>query len=122
MALKVRPLAYALGAEICGIDVSRNLSEHEFGDIYRAFLEHGVLLLRSQNITREQHIEFSRRFGELDKHEVLPRDRRADEQERGLQHAHPLGRPGLPPGGGSVPIQHRGVRSLPVLPLDGGAA
>jgi len=34
-----------------------------------------ILLFRNQRITREQHIDFSRRFGELDKHDALPRDR-----------------------------------------------
>ncbi len=75
MALKLRPLSYSLGAEVCDIDVSRNMAEQEFGEIYRAFLDHGILLFRNQRITREQHIDFSRRFGELDKHDALPRDR-----------------------------------------------
>jgi len=81
MALTLRPLSFALGAEICDIDVSRNQGEREFGEIYRAFLEHGILLLRNQEITREQHIEFSRRFGELDRHDALPRDRHPDHPE-----------------------------------------
>ena len=75
MPLKIRPLSYCLGAEVCDIDVSRPMSEQAFGEIYRAFLDHGILLLREQRLTREQHIEFSRRFGELDRHEALPRDR-----------------------------------------------
>lgn len=75
MALKLRRLSHALGAEICGIDVSKPMSEAFFGDIYRAFLQYGILLFRDQDITREQHIEFSRRFGELDRHDALPRDR-----------------------------------------------
>ena len=75
MALKLRRLSHALGAEVCGIDIARPMSETEFGDIYDAFLAYGILLFRDQNVTREQHIEFSRRFGELDRHDALPRDR-----------------------------------------------
>lgn len=75
MALKLRKLSYALGAEVCDIDVAAPMSETQFGDIYQAFLDNGILLFRDQDITREQHIEFSRRFGELDKHDSLPRDR-----------------------------------------------
>lgn len=75
MALKLRKLSYALGAEVCGVDISRPMSETEFGAIYDAFLENGILLFRGQEITREQHIDFSRRFGELDRHDALPRDR-----------------------------------------------
>lgn len=75
MTLKLRPLSYSLGVEVCDVDASRNMSEQEFGEIYRAFLDSGIFLLRNQKLTREQHIEFSRRFGELDKHDALPRDR-----------------------------------------------
>ena len=75
MALKLRKLSYALGAEVCDTNVAAPMSETQFGDIYQEFLDNGILLFRDQDITREQHIEFSRRFGELDKHESLPRDR-----------------------------------------------
>ena len=81
MALQLRRLSHALGAEVGGVDITRPMSEGEFGEIYRAFLGHGILLLRSQQCTREQHIEFSRRFGELDRHEALPRDRHPDYPE-----------------------------------------
>jgi len=81
MALKLRKLSYPLGVEVCDIDVSKDVSERSFGEIYRAFLDHGILLFRNQDITREQHIEFSRRFGELDRHDSLPRDRRKDYPE-----------------------------------------
>src|SRR5687767_16031427 len=72
MALKLRKLSYALGAEICDIDVGKPMSEQQFGEIYRAFLDNNILLFRDHDITREQHIEFSRRFGELDRHHPLP--------------------------------------------------
>jgi taurine dioxygenase len=75
MAVKLRKLSYPLGAEVCDVDVAKPMSEQSFGEIYRAFLDNGILLFRNQDITREQHIEFSRRFGELDRHESLPRDR-----------------------------------------------
>jgi taurine dioxygenase len=81
MALKLRKLSYALGVEVCDVDVARPMSEARFGEIYQAFLNHGILLFRDQDITREQHIEFSRRFGELDRHDALPRDRHPDYPE-----------------------------------------
>ena len=81
MAMRLRKLSYALGAEVCDIDLAQPMSEAQFGEIYRAFLDHGILLFRNQNISREQHIEFSRRFGELDRHDSLPRDRRKDHPE-----------------------------------------
>jgi len=81
MALQLRPLSHSLGAEVCGIDVTRNFSAPEFAEIRQALLDHGILLFRDQNISREQHIEFSRRFGELDRHDKLPRDRHPEYPE-----------------------------------------
>ena len=81
MSTTVRPLSHALGAEIQGVDLSQTLSNSEFDQIHRTFLEKGILLFRKQKITREQHIAFSRRFGELDRHDSLPRDRHPDYPE-----------------------------------------
>ncbi|MBI3044930.1 MAG: TauD/TfdA family dioxygenase [Betaproteobacteria bacterium] len=81
MSVRLRKLSYALGAEVCDVDVAKPMSERQFGEIYQAFLDHGILLFRNQDITRERHIEFSRRFGELDRHEALPRDRHPDYPE-----------------------------------------
>ena len=69
MSLKIRRLSYALGAEVSGVDLRLPLDGNSFSAIHRAFLEHGVLLFRGQPLTREQHIAFSRRFGELDRNE-----------------------------------------------------
>ena len=81
MALKLRRLSNALGAEICDIDLAKPMSESTFGEIHNAFLQYGILLFRNQDISREQHIDFSRRFGELDDHKSLPRDRHPDYPE-----------------------------------------
>src|SRR5437660_273339 len=59
------PTEKALGAEIQGIDV-RKIHADEFESIYRALLDHQVLLFRAQQLTDEDLIAFSRRFGELD--------------------------------------------------------
>jgi len=81
MTIKLRKLSYALGAEVRDVQVGGPMSEQAFGEIYQAFLDYGILLFRGQDVTREQHIEFSRRFGELDRHDALPRDRRKDYPE-----------------------------------------
>lgn len=75
MTIRLRRLSYPLGAEVCDIDVAAPLSESQFGEIYQAFLDHCILLFRDQDVTREQHLEFSRRFGELDPHDAFPSDR-----------------------------------------------
>ena len=62
------PLASALGSEVCGVDLSRPLTEGEYRQISDALVEYGVLLFRDQDITPQQQVEFSRGFGELDIH------------------------------------------------------
>ena len=81
MTISFRPLSYALGAEAQGVDLSQPLSNSEFDQIHSQFLERGILLFRGQKVSREQHIAFSRRFGELDRHDSLPRDRHPDYPE-----------------------------------------
>lgn len=72
--LQIRRLSYSLGAEITGVDIG-DVDAEAFGRIHRGFLEHGVIVFRDQQrLTREQHIAFGRRFGELDRHDSLPRD------------------------------------------------
>lgn len=63
----VRPLG-GLGAEIIGLDLGQPLNERDFARIHRAHLEHHVVVFRNQQITPEQQIAFSRRFGKLQIH------------------------------------------------------
>ncbi len=81
MSIRIRKLSYALGAQVDGVDLTRPVPESDFGPVHRAFLEHGVLLFRGARITREQHIAFSRHFGDLDRHDNLPKDRDPDDPE-----------------------------------------
>lgn len=82
MALELIPLAYRLGAQALNLDLSQPLPDDTIADIRRAFLDHdGLLLFRDQRLTREQHIAFSRRFGELDTHDVVPKDRHPEYHE-----------------------------------------
>ena len=66
MAFTVKPLSPALGAEIEGLDLAEPLAANVFQDLHRAWLAHdGLLVIRDQQITPEQQIIFSRRFGPL---------------------------------------------------------
>ena len=63
---RYRRFAAPLGAEIVGLDLARPLDDAAFAAVRQAFLDsEGVLVLRDQRITPEQHIAFSRRFGPL---------------------------------------------------------
>lgn len=66
--LSVRPLGSQFGAEISGVDLSADLDDDTFGAIERAYVDHSVLLFRGQRLGDERHVQFSRRFGELEIH------------------------------------------------------
>jgi taurine dioxygenase len=69
--IAVRRLAGALGAELEGLDLTQPLDDPTVKQIQDAWMEHQVLFLRGQKITREQHKSFARRFGDLHIHPVL---------------------------------------------------
>jgi taurine dioxygenase len=68
MTATVRPVSASLGAEVTGIDLSEALTGNVFGVIDSAFLDHHVLVFPDQDITPEQHVAFSRHFGDLETH------------------------------------------------------
>jgi taurine dioxygenase len=64
----VRPFAEKVGAEIVGLDLSRPLNDADFARVHQAHLDHHVVVFRDQQITPQQQIDFSRRFGVLQIH------------------------------------------------------
>ena len=66
--IDVKPVSGALGAEIEGVDLSKDLSNETFDDIHRAFLDHVVIFFRDQHIGHDRHKAFGRRFGTLNIH------------------------------------------------------
>ena len=73
--ISVRKLSAALGAQVDGVDL-RALDANTFAAIYRAWLDHQVLLFRTQALTAEDLVSFSRRFGDLDTAPVQETGRR----------------------------------------------
>jgi len=64
LELEVRPLG-TLGAEVRGVDLAR-ASAAQVDAIKRAWYRHDVLVFRSQRLTDDQLLSFSRHFGALD--------------------------------------------------------
>jgi len=79
--LTIRPLSYALGAEIIGVDLSKPLADDTFEAIRQAWLDHCVLLFRGQKFGPADHVAFSRRFGELDPNDANPYSRLEEHPE-----------------------------------------
>ena len=63
--LAVGPTGGALGAEIRNVDL-RTIDDPDFAVIWGAWHDHLVLIFRGQNLSDEDLIAFSKRFGELD--------------------------------------------------------
>lgn len=66
MSLNYRRLSPACGIEVTGLDLSQPVGDNLFSELHDAWMKSdGVLVLREQNVTPEQHIAFSRKFGDL---------------------------------------------------------
>jgi taurine dioxygenase len=65
--LQVRPLGDKIGVEVSGVDVTR-LEEADFASIYRAWLDHNVLVIHDQQLEIDAYLRYSRRFGVLEPH------------------------------------------------------
>ena len=44
-----------IGAEIDGVDLSKDLSNEQFSEIYQAWLDWKVIVFRDQHISQDQH-------------------------------------------------------------------
>src|SRR4051812_17266765 len=79
--LHTRPLTYRFGVEILGVDLRQSLPDETIAEIRALWNENGIVLLRGQDITPDQLIAYSCRFGELDLHETLKPFRHPDHAE-----------------------------------------
>ena len=78
MPLTIRPVTQAVGAEISGVNLSR-LSDADFPQIEQAWNRHGALLFRDQQLSDDDLLAFSRRFGDLDPPPVQEHGRQSPE-------------------------------------------
>ena len=62
--LRIQRASSALGAEIHDVDVT-DLSDSAFEQLRKAHRDHGVIFLRDQKLTPEQHIAFAERWGKI---------------------------------------------------------
>lgn len=72
---RVEPLTATIGAELFDVnlgEVSRD--DALFAELRALLLEHKVLFLRGQDITRAEHVALAERFGPLEDHPVVGSD------------------------------------------------
>ncbi|HEX6442361.1 MAG TPA: TauD/TfdA family dioxygenase, partial [Stellaceae bacterium] len=63
-SIEVRPIGGAIGAEICGVDLSGPLDDDTVAVIRRAWLEHLVIFFRDQELPPAEFLAFARHLGE----------------------------------------------------------
>jgi len=91
--IEVRPLAAAMGAEICGVDVER-ITDGQFEEVRAALFRHKMIFFRGQKLSHGGQHRFSLRFGPFAEDaytkgvpgfpEVQPLVREAEAQRGGL--------------------------------------
>ncbi len=88
VTLTTSRLTPQIGAEIVGVDLSRELSVDTVRLIREALLDFSVIFFRDQSLTPEQQKSFARRFGEIYSHPEQPEGMLADgDAEIKLIHA-----------------------------------
>lgn len=68
--IRIERLSEHAGAAVTGVDLSRQISADEFADVHDAWVTHGVLVFRDQELPPAMHVDFSARFGPLIGHVV----------------------------------------------------
>jgi len=69
--VNITPVAGAVGAEIEGVDL-RDLDDGLVADIRKAWLDHGVVFFRDQELSPEQYLAFADAIGERDRYPFVP--------------------------------------------------
>ena len=77
--MKITPLAGALGADVAGLDLAQPLDAATLSKVKDLWGRHLVLRFRGQKLTLEQLIAFSRKFGDLGRHDNYIADLRHEE-------------------------------------------
>lgn len=62
--MQIEPTTNAIGATVTNVDV-RNLSDDAFAELRDAFQQHGVVFIRDQQLSPEDHIAFAERWADI---------------------------------------------------------
>jgi taurine dioxygenase len=93
--IEVVPTGPVVGAEIRGLDLAAPLGEAEVETVRRALWDRGVVFLRDQDITPEQHIAFAERFAPINVNRFFAKvpghDGRIAEVRKELQQTRNIG-------------------------------
>ena len=62
----IKNLGITLGVEVIGFNLKKNIDKNIIGQVSDLLSQFSVVVIRDQNITNEQHINFSEYFGDLE--------------------------------------------------------
>ncbi len=65
--VEIRKRGPQIGVEVSGVDI-RTLDDNGFAPIYQAWLDHNVLVVKDQDLTLQEFLAYSRRFGIVSPH------------------------------------------------------
>ncbi len=68
--LSTAPLAEGFGVEIAGLDLAQPLSDGQFAEIERLFVEHAIVVFRGQRLSPRHFRAFAGRFGRAEPHAI----------------------------------------------------
>ena len=71
--IEVVPVSGGVGVEVHNVDIKSGIDAGTFDELRAAFVEHGLIFLRDQNITPDEHIAFAERWGEININRFFPR-------------------------------------------------
>jgi len=72
-SIKFDQLTGGIGAQLLNVNLADASRDGDLAAaIYALLLEHKVLFLRDQQITRQEHVAFASRFGRLEEHPMAP--------------------------------------------------
>lgn len=63
--ITVTRCSHAVGAEVGGVDLAAGVDDRQLAELRRALADHGVIFLRDQDITPDQHEAFAERWGTI---------------------------------------------------------
>jgi alpha-ketoglutarate-dependent taurine dioxygenase len=99
-AVRIKPVAGHIGAEIHGVDLSRPVSDADVQEIRQALLKWKVVFFRDQHIDHAQQVAFTSRFGQVsyahpledepnpEHPEILAIDRRRYDRKDGRRYTY----------------------------------
>ncbi|CAG8979496.1 hypothetical protein HYALB_00011900, partial [Hymenoscyphus albidus] len=64
--IQIKKLHPTFGAEVSGVDFSKEIPSEIFDEILEALIKYAVCVYRDTGLDDRRHVEFSTRFGELD--------------------------------------------------------